>query len=475
MKLPAKLMRLLPSLAIAFTPALASTQPVNQPPSTAFLLSLMENSERNITAESELPDVHGHKMFTQACTQCHDAERSTSAHKTYDSWLTTVRRMADKSGAHIPDSEIEPIAKYLTSLNPDTALEDQHPGFPPQIETATKHDVTLNGAVSLLYRESDEINNDNNNGFFADVWVGAEWRPEGSPISVKVTACTSCHDTTDGNFFELVEGSLTADLIHLVSGQSAGKRNSDVKASLKGGRFVVPFGAFSDTVHPGTYRTLTYPLLYTMDRRVGSEISVLPMPYSDEGIDLHLGAPLPARLQVGLDVYAVNGLQLDFNDSRSYSDNNTDIAIGGRATLGNSWIRFGGSYSSGEMQWSGEPTQSYKLIGGDVTLRYLDYIRASYEYAKRTEDTTTTDESQVDGHVAEVEGMIWKKPRIGLIVRYDTLNHTGEIGEFSAKRISWGPTISLGRSVLIFNHERWMFDDPDEDEDVLGFRWIAWF
>jgi hypothetical protein len=199
------------------------------------------------------------------------------------------------------------------------------------------------------------------------------------------------------------------------------------------------------------------------------------MPYADEGINLHVEVPLPAHCQIRMDAYAVNGLQQDFYSSRSYSDNNSDTALGGRVTLGNSWIRVGGSISSGEMQFEGAAKQDYQLLGGDITLRYLDWVRVRYEYARRKEDTPTA-EGLVDGHLGEIEGTIWRKPKISLILRYDTVEHSGFLGDSFTERFSWGPVLTLpGGSLLIFNHEHWMFDTSLDDEDVLGFRWVAWF
>jgi hypothetical protein len=203
------------------------------------------------------------------------------------------------------------------------------------------------------------------------------------------------------------------------------------------------------------------------------------MPYADEGVDLHVNFPLPAEFSTSLDIYAVNGLQTGgpevFYDSRSYSDNNSDAAIGGRATLGNSWVRIGGSFGSGELQPNDLPEQTYQLAGGDITFRYHDRFRAYYEYAMRDEDSTT-EESRAEGHVWEIEGQVWGKPRISLLARYDTLEHSGSLGEETTERFTWGPSLILpGGSLLIVNHEHWMFDTDPKDEDIVGFRWIATF
>jgi len=445
-------------------------------PSTTSLLSMMEDAQDESVSDSTHD--HGEHLFQLSCTQCHDAERSMSKVKSLEAWEATVRRMADKSGANIPESQIEPIAEYLVSLSTASPQDEREQDLLSGVKnTASALSVSLNGAVSLLWRDSNEIQE--NNGFFPDMWVGAEWHPKDSPFSVRVMACTSCHENAGGGMtFELAEASFTADLFHLVSGQRAAERNRKVKADVKAGRFIVPFGAFSDMVHPGSYRTMTAPLMFNMGRRVGPEefaAPVLPMPYSDEGLDLHLATWLPAGLLASLDLYAVNGLQSDLYASRSYRDNNTDTALGGRATLGNAWFRIGGSYGSGEMQFSGAPSHTYDLVGGDMTIRYLDWFRAYYEYARREEEMPSAD-GRVNGHVVEVEGQLWQRPRITLLIRYDSIDRSGFLGDAFSERYTWGPVITLpGGSLLIVNHEHWVFDMPPDDEDVVGFRWVVVF
>src|SRR5581483_69057 len=63
----------------------------------------------------------GSAAFQNACTQCHDAERSTSKTKDLAGWRATVRRMAGKSGADVPQGDWEAIATYLASLSAPAA------------------------------------------------------------------------------------------------------------------------------------------------------------------------------------------------------------------------------------------------------------------------------------------------------------------------------------------------------------------
>ncbi len=441
-------------------------------PSTGSLLQMMDD------ATNEEQPVEAEALFIASCTPCHDTERATSKTKTLEGWRMTVRRMAWKPGANIPESDIEPIAEYLASLSAPAEAEGLVHEVPSIGEVMAASSVSANATISLLWRKGDA--QVENQGFFPDIWVGGDWQPPDNPFSASVTACTSCHDFGDGLVLELVEGSFRADLIHLMTGESAAERTSDLRAEAKAGRFVVPFGTSAVMSHPGTYRTVTRSLMYNMGRRIGSYEPVLPMPYSDEGVNLHLGIPLPQGFSAQADGYAVNGLQDGgFIASRSYRDNNSDVALGGRIALGCSWMVIGGSYAQGELQAGDTPENNYYMAGGDVTLRYGDWIRCYYEYARRDEDLTPLFGARAAaGHVAEVEGKIWNKPKITLLFRYDTIRNSGGTGGATLERITWGPSISLpGGSLIIVNHEQWKHEEQQGlgNEDVIGIRWIAMF
>ena len=257
----------------------------------------------------------------------------------------------------------------------------------------------------------------------------------------------------------------------------------EVEAEFKAGRFVVPFGAFAGMSHPGIYRTVTNPLMYNMGRQVNASRSfppVLPAPYADEGVDVSVKIPMYRDVNATLDIYAVNGLQgggggVRFTPSRSYADNNREPAVGGRATMGNKRLRFGGSVMSGRMQDEGSPALHYKFAGADVTGRLLDdQVRIYFEYAIRDNDTNLEDEIAY-GIVSEIEILLCEQPNLNALFRYDTLEHRKFVGDTSIERFTWGlSTTAIGGSLLIVNHERWNFPF-DEDVDVLGVRWVATF
>ncbi len=439
----------------------------------------------------------GQNFFQESCTACHDAERATSKRKSLAGWLATVRRMATQEGADIPANQHTAIATYLASLNPayqtaDEAEEDGAEAADGEERAAAElaaaeTDVppfTLNGTLSPVYRGTDpEVEN---KGFFPDVWVGIEWRPQNSAFSGKVVTCTSCHGTNnDGLGVELVEAAVTLDLCHLLTSKAPAERpHCRTAAELAMGRLLVPFGAFSGRVHPGALRTVSLPLMYNMGRRVGPlgpGQPVLNLPYSDEGVNLHLKYDLHREWDVTLDTYAVNGLQVGgpgvFFFSRSYFDNNSNVAVGGRATVGNERWRIGGSVAGGELQDEGAPLQTYSLAGGDVSYRHGEFLRAYYEYAIREEDSFSfaDSESIAYGNLIEAEVLLLKKPKISFLARYDTLEHRGALGDMSTERFTYGFNWVLpGGSLLVLNHEHWNYEDRSP-ANIFGLRWTTAF
>ena len=514
-------------------------------PTNLAVRRLAQNSRRRQRGRFDEALVsRGRTAFQSACTECHDAARSTSKKKSLSAWRATVRRMAAKDGADIRSSDFNAIATYLASLSaparptreppqppPDdgedagardegdqdaedtgaaeedqTQMTDEEPASEDEADGAFAEEetqtVSISATISTLFRGADHNNAIENTGFFVDAWVGADWQPDG-PLSGRVIACTSCHsdDTAlngQGFTFELVEATATLDLIEAFK-KCPSKHG--VEAKIKGGRFIVPFGAFAAMSHPGAYRTLTNPLIYNMGRRVFGGLGfagpprqpVLPMPYSDEGFDIHLKVPFHDKISTTIDIYAVNGFQQSgpdlrfFAPSRSYIDNNALPAMGGRVTVGNPKLRFGGSIMTGEAQRDGNPAGPihYRLYGFDVTARFKDRLRLYAEYAMRNTSVKappTGRDAMVYGLVCEGEVTILKKPRLGLLGRYDKLAFRDPLfpipsdPDFDVERATWGINLTLpGGSLLILNHEHWILPNPDDEIDVVGFRWVGTF
>lgn len=426
----------------------------------------------------------GQSAFQSSCLQCHDAQRSLSKRKSLGGWLATVRRMARLDDANVNSSDIRPIAVYLASLNASGEGDDGSE-YDEAVSEALGESVNLSGTISTLWRGgNDNLETPN---FFADAWIRMDWQPEG-PLRARVTTCTSCHsDQTNGGGFtlELVEATASLDLLHSLRGPETESGCPRVEAELKAGRFVVPFGAFASMSHPGVYRTVTNPLMFNMGRQVnasGSRPPVLPMPYSDEGVDLHASIPWCRDWKITLDGYAVNGLQgrgggVNYTSSRDYADNNRHAGYGGRATIGNPTMRLGSSVMAGRMEDEGSDPLNYHLAGADATARFCDDdVRLYFEYAIRRNDTIFGQRQISYGIVSELEVLLCERPNLSFLARYDTLEHRDFFGESSVERFTWGFSTTLAGSLLIINHEYWNFPtDEFEDVDVLGVRWVATF
>lgn len=459
----------------------------------------------------------GRTAFFKSCVKCHDAERSLNKKKSLSSWRATVKRMAAKDGADVRPGDVEAISVFLAAESADGV------NGPIDDDAGEVSPWTFSTTLSTLNRtSSDPIETP---GFFVDAWVGADWQSDG-PLRATVMACTSCHsdrNSSKGFTFELVEASATLDLkkllfdkyhssetkqtaarmtasqmtagahdtmLQLNGSENASASNTmqqsvespiSTSADLKMGRFIVPFGAYSSFSHPGSYRTVTNPLMFNMGRRLdtgGSFQPVLPAPYSDEGVNLRFALREYCDRSYTLDLFAVNGLQgttsgANFNFSRSYTDNNRTPAVGGRYTLGNNLFRLGASGMMGRMQNDGSAELDYHLIGGDAVVT-LERFRAYFEYAFRREQAGIAADNEIDGYVLELEWRLLE--RLGFLTRYDTLEHEiASAGEQSVDRFTWGINLTMQRAgLLLLNHEHWMLNDRS-DVDVIGMRWITTF
>jgi hypothetical protein len=444
----------------------------------------------------------GTAAFQTSCTQCHDAERSTGKRKSLSAWRATVRRMAAKEGAEVPPGDVEPIAVYLASLNPDASSAsgsgDSGGGLLPE-------GMSVFSTVSLNHRSGLKDGMLENAGFFPEVWLGFEWQSSG-PLSARVHACVSCHsENLQGSRVELAEGFMRLDVDKLIlCGDDA-----PLQAHIDAGRFIVPFGAFAAASHPGAYRTATRPLMYNMGQNI-YQIAIagagaigppiLPMPYSDEGVLLSASRSLIGDVNATFDGYAVNGLQgtssmnlSAFWASRDYVDNNADTTVGGRVTVGNSKLRMGASIMSGRYNSDRTgvfppPTTilDYKIYGYDVTARYEDVLRVHAEYARRISDAfpAVVVPEDIAGWLLEGEVRLWKKPRVSAVVRYDDQRHLAgpaiaglsADGTYGVYRFTYGLNIAVGSSsTLMINHERWNVPNPLPDADILAIRWVATF
>jgi hypothetical protein len=484
------------ALALAGCGSVAIAQePAERPPPAANAVTpLATPAPASATASSTTPAANapdpaviaaGQAAFSRSCTTCHDAARSLEKAKSYSGWLATIGRMAAKEGADISPADVPPIAAYLASLSPSAASTA---GGALALGESAGDGSGWNFATtfSTLYRGGSDAFPLENPGFFADIWLTAGYQSTG-PWRASVTVCTSCHSRDNGAAgtaysLEVVDASATLDLRHLFHGC----RCDDGRELLvKAGRFIVPFGAIASMANPAVYRTVTYPLMFNMGRRVLVPNQpplqpVLPAPFSDEGLDLIYKTPVIGDLVFTAEAYAVNGLQGTgsnlFNLSRAYFDNNEDPSDGGRMTIGNDFFRLGTSVLSGNLANQGQPRVYYTLSGADATVQISQRLRYYFEYAQRRQDSVAvmgTKES-TRGTVNQLELQLWDQPFLSILARYDTLQHSMvNPGSDKLSRTTEGFNIGLpGGSLLMINHERWM-PKGSRHVDVFGVRWVV--
>jgi hypothetical protein len=408
--------------------------------------------------------------------------------------------MAGKKGADVAAADVEPIAAYLASLGQNAAAPAAG-GLPPVGPGPTG--LTAFATISPLWRGGHNAHVQNP-GFFPEAFFGAAWQQTNGPLSARVVACASCHGIQEAGFLsrvELVEAVVRVDLCKALNLDGPGP---GLRAAVEAGRLVVPFGAFAEQVNPGVFRTVSKPLIFNMGQRVfdpdlGSP--VLPMPYCDEGAVLSLAMPvLWDGLTATVDAYVVNGLAgnsdgIDFDRSRDLADNNQSPAVGGRVTLGTSFLRVGASIMGGRFS-DGPPTDAfpgglrYMLVGADVMAHYEDLIRVQFEYAHRDSDRVVDPavgkfNERVGGCYLEAEAKPTHEFPVSLLVRYDHLfRHSAATvpesalptGTFDVDRFTWGFNIPLfGRSLLMLNHEHWFLPATFHDVDVFGVRYAVTF
>jgi hypothetical protein len=455
----------------------------------------------------------GMAAFERSCTQCHDAARSLDRTKDLAGWRATVRRMAAKRGADIPSADMEPIAVYLASRNAPAAgaatgaseapTGQGTAGAGAAAPASDTSSLSTFATVSPLWRGG---NNDlQNNGFGVLAWVGASW--QGKMVSVRATACISCHGVGEPGLIsriEPVEVAVRVDLSTYLDSRCKG-----MKGSVDAGRIIVPFGAFSAQADPSLYRTVSTPLIFNMGQRLFNQdlgFPVLPMPYADEGVNLNLAVPLgdcgTGPITATGDGYLVNGLEgngngIDFLQSRDLYDNNNRVGGGTRVTIGDPYVRAGASFTTGRFDIPGTLGLArglyYTIYGFDVQAKYKRLFRCQFEYARRDSDRfgilpvgPTLFSEGVYGYYAEAEARPWEKSRVSLLARYDWQSRSSPLapsgsalptGFIHVERMTVGVNIELWhQSLFMVDYERWLTPEPGHrTTDVFGIRYTITF
>lgn len=197
-------------------------------------------------------------------------------------------------------------------------------------------------------------------------------------VSASVKVCSSCHGLETG--LAVVDLALSRSL------------------SLRAGRFTARFGDFPFRHDPANHRTSDKPLPYDMGRMLRMRewnMSVLPAPYVDNGVELVGHHRLGDDVELDWAAYLVGGLRanagsadVDFMQSRSgeryYVDNNSQPTAGARVAVLALGERSSFKLGFSAMAGTADPDRQldYLLLGADVVLK-LPRLTLRAEYLLR--------------------------------------------------------------------------------------------
>jgi len=263
------------------------------------------------------------------------------------------------------------------------------------------------------------------------------------------------------------------------------------------GRFSPSFGAFNLRHDPANHRLSDKPLPYDMGRMLRMRqwnMSVLPSPFPDNGLEVNGVKFIGQSLQLDYAAYAVTGfkadarpIDVDFKLSRSpvsyYVDNNARPTFGGRAALtyrlgDASDVTLGASGMYGTYDPNNE--QTYLIFGGDLTMR-LDRTNIRLEYLARRTTFDTSDRGVFKYVVADARGDFFMKhgayaeieqaltPELDLIGRVDGMLRIGNVEaaselarRSSVIRYTVGTAYAIERGLRIkLSTELWDFSDRE--------------
>ncbi len=271
--------------------------------------------------------------------------------------------------------------------------------------------------------------------------------------------------------------------------------------NVRVGRINPTFGEFGLRHDPANHRASSKPLPYDMGRMLRRDewnMSVLPSPYVDNGVEVSGNHFFGENVAVDYAAFIVSGLKgsddgtdLDFVQSRSgslyYVDNNSEPAVGGRvavtANLGDAVsTTLGGSGMYGHYDPSAN--LEYWILGADLYLRVEQLtVRAEYlirrtEFAMGTRPDQRfryafTDPSKnffvKDGFYVEAEYPI--VPSFEVLARFDGMRRSGNVPAGSALRSESAILrTTLGVNFVIYqglriklSGELWDFSDFDDE------------
>jgi hypothetical protein len=266
----------------------------------------------------------------------------------------------------------------------------------------------------------------------------------GDHVSSNVKVCVACHGLEVGMaFFDL--------------------RAAD-ELNFRVGRFTPAFGEFPLRHDPANHRTSDKPLPYDMGRMLRTDdwnMSVLPAPWVDNGVEINGTHFFGDSVQVDYAAYAVGGprapadsLDFDYRQSRTpenyYVDNNSRPTFGGHMAWTILTEHVIGMLGASAMTGTYDPDNELGFVlGGVQALLRIEgvFLRAEY-LARRTEMSLGMDpasrfrygpgaDGQFDpyflkeGFYTEMEVPVG---RFDFVARWDGLRRRGNVLQMSELR-----------------------------------------
>jgi len=268
--------------------------------------------------------------------------------------------------------------------------------------------------------------------------------------------------------------------------------------NLRVGRFSPSFGNFNLRHDPGNHRLSDKPLVYDMGRRLRMRswnMSVLPSPFPDNGLELNGTHWFGEKLQLDYAAYMVTGFKgpkdafdIDWIQSRSgqlyYVDNNGRPAGGARAAL--TWRiadDVDATLGASGMYGTFDPDNrlSYLILGSDLTFR-IHRTNVRFEWLARRQEFDVTDPARFQYAVAPSGGNFYVKQgayaeveqplsqSVDLIGRFDVLGRNGNVLRDMPEQARTSTVLryTLGTSIVVErgfrvkgSTELWQWSDRD--------------
>jgi len=249
------------------------------------------------------------------------------------------------------------------------------------------------------------------------------------------------------------------------------------------GKFLLPFGQFSERLHPAWINKLPdAPLLY-------GHTGLIPM--SDLGIDVRGNLKVMEKGSVNYAFFLTNGFQLDTTEGTiaagSPSDNNHNKTFGGRiGFIPHPSVEIGVSFMTGKAGFNtGTATGDLDttLFGIDMSYtKSFDAIKgtldARFEWVRSDVDSNAAIlggiDNERDGWYAQlayrpdkVQSML---KNLEFVLRYDSVSLPSSLNE-DRNRITFGTNYWIGSSTVVkLAYQLDNRDDPTEETDAFLFQ-----